>query len=250
MNCTANPYTPGPILLESPAVRSMRAKFLLAIGTLSFPSTTSALCPVPEIKANGEFFKSDSVFTGTVITERYKVRQNESGWFYRVRADQILRGPVQKEFTVHTEDDSNRFSLQQGREYLLFATRTRGRMDVSSCGNSGPLSDAGKSLHVIERIQSLVDGEIEGWVVPEATGVDVSGIEVKVRSESQVYSAITDKGGYFHFRAPKGRYKVDFSSGEYHLNSDDEFWYDPKNFTLHEGESAALLLISVRHPKQ
>jgi hypothetical protein len=65
-----------------------------------------------------------------------------------------------------------------------------------------------------------------------------------------MFTSITDQDGYFHFRAPAGRYKVDFSNQEYYLNAADVFWYDPKGFQLHVGESAALQLVSVRHPKK
>lgn len=88
---------------------------------------------------------------------------------------------------------------------------------------------------------------IEGWVVPEADGVDVSGVRVTVNGPSRNYSAITDKDGWFHFRGPVGAYKVDFSSDEYYLNTGDYFRYDPHHFVLHAGETASLQVVSVRH---
>jgi hypothetical protein len=133
---------------------------------------------------------------------------------------------------------------------FVFACRTQGRMEIDACGNSALLSDAAKSLQLIQSITNLRGGEIEGWLAPETSGVDLYKIPVKIRCGSRVYYAITDREGSFHFRAPKGNYKVDFSSGEYYLNRDDKFWYDPANFTLHAGETVALQLISVRHSKK
>lgn len=75
-------------------------------------------------------------------------------------------------------------------------------------------------------------------------------IHVAIRRGSRIFAAITDQDGSFHFRAPAGRYKVDFSNREYYLNAGDVFWYNPEGFRLHVGESAALQLVSVRHPKK
>ena len=107
-----------------------------------------------------------------------------------------------------------------------------------------------KSIQQIRSIATTQDGEIEGWLAPETAGVDLSGIHVVIRSGSQVYRALTDEDGYFQFRAPKGSYVVDFSNNEYYLNGGDEFWYGPVRFKLHAGESAALQMVSVRHPKK
>jgi Carboxypeptidase regulatory-like domain len=212
--------------------------------------TALAYCPVPEIRANGEFFKSDVVLTGTVISQRYTNPEGEDagGWYYEMRAAKVLKGPIQKEFTVYTEDASARFSLEDGHDYLLFAYRAHGRLEIYGCGNSAPLSKASESLRQIQTISVTPDGEIEGWIAEETTGVHLSGIHVVVRGGPQVYRAVTDKDGWFHFRVPKGQYEVDFSNHEYYLNEGDVFWYDPKRFTVHAGETAAVQMVSVRHP--
>jgi hypothetical protein len=202
---------------------------------------------VPEIKANGEFFKAQAVFTGTVLSQRYA---KTWGWFYRVQVMEVFRGPVAKALIVYTGDDSNRFPLERGGEYLLFAYRRDGRLVIDSCGNSALLSEATQSLQLIRGIASATDGEVEGWLAPETDGVDLSGIHVVIRGESDVYRVITDNEGYFHFPAPEGKYVVDFSNHEYYLNGGDRFWYGPIRFRLHAGEAAALQMVSVRHPKR
>jgi hypothetical protein len=218
-----------------------------------FSLTAFANCRVPGIKANGEFFKSDLVFLGTVLSERYSEgpgAQDNGGWYYQVRVLQIFKGPILKQLTVYTEDASNRFPLEKGRDYLLFAYRWHGRLEIDGCGNSALLSDAAKSIQQIRSIATTRDGEIEGWLAPETDGVNLSGIHVVILSGSHVYRALTDKDGYFQFRAPEGRYVVDFSNHEYYLNGGDEFWYGPVRFRLHAGESAALQMVSVRHRKK
>jgi len=193
----------------------------------------------------------DAVFTGKVLSENFRdIDEDRSAWFYRVSVSQIFKGPAQKEITVDTEDDSNRFPLEVGSEYLLFAYRWHGRLEIEDCGNSALLSDAAKPIQEIQSIATARDGEIEGWLAPETDGVDLSGIHVAIRRGSRIFAAITDQDGSFHFRAPAGRYKVDFSNREYYLNAGDVFWYNPEGFRLHVGESAALQLVSVRHPKK
>ncbi len=232
-----------------------KTKFLIAGPIVAacmvlLADTAHAVCPVPEIPANGEFFKRDIVFTGTVISERYD-QKDVGGWFYRVRVQKVFRGPSGTEFVVYTEDSSGRFPLKKGIDYLLFASQEQGRLVIDNCTNSAPLAQAAKSIELIERIPSAGPyGEIEGWVVAETDGIDVSGIRVICRGNSRTFSAVTEKDGRFHFRAPAGHYKVDFTSNEYYTNEGDFFWYNPNGFVIHPGETAALQLVSVRHRTQ
>jgi hypothetical protein len=132
--------------------------------------------------------------------------------------------PAQAEFSVYTEDRDIRFPLEKNRSYLLFAYRRYARLEIDSCGNSGSLAKAAESIRSIEAIpHALPFGIIEGWMAPETDGIDVSGVRVTVNSSSRNYTAITNKDGWFHFRAPAGAYKVDFRSGDYHLNTDITF---------------------------
>jgi hypothetical protein len=219
----------------------------IAISFYIFPRCALGYCGVPEIRANGAYFQSDVVFIGTVISGRYTDR-DVGGWYYRVRATRVFRGPVQAEFSVYTEDTNIRFPLEKNRTYLLFGYRRNGRLEIDGCGNNDLLSEAAASIRSIENIPHAPPfGVIEGWVGPETGGIDVSGVRVTVKGHSRDYTAITDKNGWFHFRAPAGTYKVDFSSGEYYLNTDDYFRYDPHHFVLHAGETASLEVVSARH---
>jgi hypothetical protein len=216
----------------------------------AWPRPLAAYCPVPEIRANGEFFKARVVFVGTVLSVR-KVPDTDNdlgGWFYRVRVNEIFRGLARDEFTVYTEDSDARFPLEKHQKYLLFAYSRHRRLEIDSCGNSAEFSDAKDSL---ERLRNLRNGkqtsEIEGWVVAETGGIDVSGVVVTIRSRSKSYTAITDNEGRFHVQAHPGNYRADFQSKEYYLNGGDDFWYDPHHFYVHPGECASLQFVSVRH---
>lgn len=89
--------------------------------------------------------------------------------------------------------------------------------------------------------------EIEGWPAGETRGIDVSGVPVILHGNSRTYSAVTDSDGKFYFSVPPGKYRVEFISGEYYVNSGDDFWYNPRGFLLHSGECATLQLVSSRH---
>ena len=237
--------------LPSPSSRiSFLHVFLFVAAAFSNPPVTSAYCLVPEIRANGEFFKSDAVFIGTVLSirETQDTDKDVGGWFYRLSVEELFRGPALKVITVYTENSSARFPLEKGRKYLLFAYKQSGRLEIYGCGNSALLSEASDAL---TRLRNLRAGkqpsEIEGWIVAETGGIDVSGVVVTVKSQSKSYTAVTDKDGWFHFTAAPGKYKLDLSSKEYYLNAGDLFWYKPEGFVLHPGECASLQAVSVRH---
>ncbi|MGA2096435.1 MAG: hypothetical protein ABSH39_09075 [Candidatus Acidiferrum sp.] len=237
--------------LPSPSSRISFLPVLLTLAvTLSYPSASSAFCPVPEIRANGEFFKSDAVFAGTVVAIRKTPDTDHDfgGWFYRLQVEEIFRGSIVNELTVYTEDSDIRFPLEKGRKYLLFAYKRRGRLEIDGCGNSDSFANATEALRILNALRKGVQPtEIEGWIAAETSGIDVSGILVTVQGGSKSYTAVTDKDGWFHFLAPPGRYHLDFSSKEYYLNGGDDFWYKPEGFVLHPGECASLEAVSVRH---
>ena len=224
--------------------------FLILSATLSLPLVTSAYCPVPEIRANGEFFKSDAVFIGTVLSirETPDTDKDVGGWFYRLNIEELFRGPNLKVITVYTENSSARFPLEKGRKYLLFAFKQNGRLEIFGCGNSALSSEASDALNRLRNLRAgKQPSEIEGWVVAETAGIDLSGVIVTVKNQSKSYTAVTDKDGWFHFPAPPGRYSLDLSSKEYYLNADDLSWYKPEGFVLHPGECASLQVVSDRH---
>jgi hypothetical protein len=93
---------------------------IISISFFLFPQCVHASCPVPGLRPSGEYFKSDVVFTGTVISVRY-ADSDVGGWFYRLRVGKVFKGPLQDEFTVYTEDSSARFPLTKDETYLLFS---------------------------------------------------------------------------------------------------------------------------------
>jgi hypothetical protein len=234
---------PSPILFLSRLIL-----FLVVLVPISSPST-KAVCPVPQIPANSEFFKRDLVFTGTVLSVREWPDANDiGGWFYQVKVERVFRGAPRRQVEVFTENTSGRFPLEKNHEYLLFADRNANRFEIDNCGNSALLSEATDSL---ERLNNLLAGkqptEIAGWVVGETDGVDLSGVRVTPKGRSRTFLATTDKNGRFQITVPPGRYRVVVDSKQYYLNNDDLFWYDADHFLLHRGECVVVQLVSARH---
>lgn len=228
--------------------------FPLVLLCAFFPSALHASCPVPDARPNGEFFKADLVFSGTVLSQKYVEKElpargrmhGDSEWFYRVNVSEVFKGPAAKVLTVLTFDRDTRYPLDTGRDYLLFAYRYGDLLVIDSCGSNAPLQKSGKAIASIKGISQAKDGEIEGWVAPITSGIKLGDINVVVRGGSAVYRVVTDKEGYFRFRAPPGHYRMEFTNGEYFANGGDTFWYNPDGFLLHAGETASLQVVAAR----
>jgi len=211
----------------------------------ALPAPVAAYCPLPDIRVNGEFFKASIVFTGKVVSARNvpDKGEQEGGWFYRLRVMDTFRGPSLHEITVFTGDDSNRFPLVFGQEYLLFAYRGDGRLVIDCCGNSAPLSEAGDSLQILRALlDHKLPTEVEGYLFAENKAADLSHVTVTIHGTFQTYTVTTDKEGRFRFQAPPGKYQVDFAARKYFVTDTDKFWYNPHGFVLHSGECASLEL--------
>ena len=121
---------------------------LAATWLFSTPTPANAVCQQPHPRICAEFFRSDAVFTGTVISVRNWPRQETSpkGRFYRVKVTRSYRGPYGNTVEVFTGNDSGRFPLQEGHAYLLFAYKEDGILKIYNCGNSAELSDASEQI--------------------------------------------------------------------------------------------------------
>src|SRR5258707_9982506 len=113
-----------------------------------------AVCPQPNPRICAEFFHSDAVLTGTIISVRNGPKQetNPDGWFYRVKVTRSYRGPYGDTVEIFTGNYSGRFPLQEGHTYLLFAYKEEGILKIDNCGNSAELSEAGEKISQIENV--------------------------------------------------------------------------------------------------
>jgi hypothetical protein len=217
-----------------PSSRFFRAYRLFpAILLLLLPaSLTAALCPRPRPKANAEFFKVDSVFVGTVLSERIWGR--EEGWIYRLRVKRTFRGAARGIVAIYTEDNNAGLRLTTGEKYLLFARRDEGHLLIDGCGNSGLASNSEAAIQEIEFIPKAGPyGEIEGHIRE-----NISGVRFVARCGSKHFSAITDEDGWFRMRVPAGKCELAPQSSNILLSPDDLSYDDPDHFIVHRGGSA------------
>lgn len=221
------------------------AQVLLAGWALAF-------CLQPHPRVCNEFFKSDAIFTGTVIAETPVHAEGESidGWVYRLRMKRSYRGPEQKIIEVFTANDTGRLPLEVGETYLLFARSYEGRLVIGDCGNSEKLSRSHKAIRqvgeVLRAAKSASGGEI-GGVVGENPGGDVggvAGIQVTARGGGKTYQGVTGKNGWFNIRVPAGRYVVSAESSRWAVIPYDLSYDDPRQIVVEKGGCADIQLIA------
>jgi hypothetical protein len=172
------------------------------------------VCRQPHPRVCAEFFHSDAVFTGTVISVRNWPEREASpgGWFYRLKVTKSYKGPSQRALEIFTGNDSGRFPLEKGHAYLLFAYKDEGSLTIDNCGNSAELSEASETIQQIERLlanmKSASGGDIGGRVVVGQRDASAGGITVTASGGGKKYMGVTDEDGWFHIHVPPGKYIV------------------------------------------
>lgn len=232
------------LLFRMPERFGLRVLGLVGIQLVLSGLPASGFCPPPHPRVSAEFFKSDAVFVGTVVSEH--TQQDDGGWFYRLRVQKIYRGPVRKSITVYTENSSGRFPLDVGRQYLLFAYLFQGELTIDNCGNSALLSEAKDFIRQLEQLKNPgPTGEIEGHVIAYSDE-DVSRIRVVAHRGKTSYSAFTDQNGWFHMRVLPGRYSLRGKSSHLTVYAYDLSYDGPDDFVVHRGSTAELQLVARR----
>jgi len=131
-----------------------------------------------------------------------------------METEQILRGSMGRKFEVFEENDSARvsFAWREGESYLLFLKRAPDGTVwfADGCGNSAPLSEAAKTLRVIESLpRKQNSGLIQEVVLSSRGALGVpSEIRIEVRGEGHVYSTEADRYGQLKIRVPPGEYEA------------------------------------------
>jgi hypothetical protein len=109
--------------------------------------------PVPQ-----EFKLSQMVVIVTVESSRPVPQSWDTldGTDYAVHVDQKVKGKPSSEITVFSEHSADGFTLQTGKQYLLFLTNSYQHWVVNKCGNSGELDQAGP---VIKQITHMLGND-------------------------------------------------------------------------------------------
>jgi hypothetical protein len=231
-------------LIHRRFVETLIGSFLLLLVAHS----ASAVCLQPHPKANAEFFHSDAVFIGTVISqESISVDPDLDGSKYRMTVQKVFRGAQRDSIEVVSWNDSGRFPLDVGKQYLLFASQSKGRFEIGNCGNSALLSDAAGVILQIEGISKAGHtGEIEGRIISYSANADLSGIRAIARRGRKSISALTGKDGRFDMRVPAGKYSLTAISPNYSVVAFDLSYDSPGDFTVYDGGAVELQFVASR----
>ncbi len=223
---------------------SVSLPLLAALLLQALPAV--AACPQPDPKVCAEFFKSAAVFVGTVVSQRTVPPGGDfyDGWSYRLRVHRMFRGPGRRIIDVFTENSSARFPLEVGREYLLFARKSNGRLEIDCCGNSGQLSEVKDKIREIEQLAKASSGAILGRVAYQGLGTGVDKIRVVARGAGKTYTAVTDRDGWFRMTVRPGRYSVLVKSPD--VSAYDLSYDDPSDFVVPRGGCAQLQFVAIR----
>ena len=201
---------------------------------------------------------SDAVFVGMVISERsVPPRGSEyDGWVYVLTVKHLFGGPRTKTIAVFTENSSARFPPSVGKQYLLFATRMGGRLELDGCSNSRLVSEADESIRLLRNLKPPGDALIEGRIsfsgIPD-NGTHVAGLQVNIRGLGRKFSATSDENGRFHLNVPAGTYSAEvrrlpewkIAPGPSDLSADS-----PKNFEARKGHCSGLQFVAYKQPLQ
>ena len=217
---------------------------LMAIGfVVLHVSPALAVCRKPDPKVCAEFFKSDAVFVGTVLSEQTNVGEypaSITGWTYRLRVERVFRGPSLKAIAVFTANDSVRLRMDVGHQYLLFADHQNGQWVIADCGNSGLLSNSATKIRQIEETRKASIGRIEGRV---GLYKGVGGVQVVARGSGKTFAAVTDQDGWFRLKVPPGKYSAQVEAPR--VYGFDLSYDDPSDFLVPKGGCAQLQFVAV-----
>jgi hypothetical protein len=230
----------------------MKSSALLVAMVLVFPlEPTQAVCKRPNPRVCTQFFHTDAVFTGKVISVRDwpTAEKNPDGWMYQMEVIKPYRGTSNKTLTLFTENDSGRYRLEEGHSYLIFAHKYEGRLTIDNCGNSSEVANARDAIKQIEeimaRIESASTGDLRGRVTMTSSDeVGVSGVLVSARSGGKRYTGVTDRDGWFHIQMPPGTYTVWPETSEWVVTVHDLTYDDPDHVRVPRGGCAELAFLA------
>jgi hypothetical protein len=173
--------------------------FCGAICVLVVPAF--GFCMQPHRSVACDFLNSDAVFTGTVISTQNTPAQGDEfdeGWTYEMSVQKMYRGPAEKQ-SRFSRKITAAYPLEFRKEYLIFASINRGRLEIFNCDDSAPLSEAKDIINQIEKIQIPKDAIVEGQVALHQISSDqgLAGVQISfAQKEKCIRRPLMIKGGF------------------------------------------------------
>jgi hypothetical protein len=125
--------------LELTAMKTIITVVLLVLAA----TAAFAECQGNRLTVKEELHDSSSAIVGTVQSAQFIPESSEhvDGVRYLVRVDRLIHGKVanQNAVTIFSENSTEKFPMQIGKQYLLFIHTANGAAAVDNCGNSGLL---------------------------------------------------------------------------------------------------------------
>jgi len=238
----------------------MKNFLLLAIVMLLLASPTMAFCDVPQPRlVCAEFFASEVAVEATLVKVKSIVDEDDpegvAAYEYSLHANRVIRGHIERVFTVHEGNDSGRatFDWKTGRGYLLFLSYSDSdkAWELDGCGNSGPVSGAKAVLQQIAAIQASHDGGvIHGVISQQALSTPVSDVHVEARGANGRYTATTNSKGEFEIKVPAGQYAVHAIKAGFSFVTADISYENPDKVRIEPGGCAQVQLVGVGETSQ
>jgi hypothetical protein len=224
--------------------RILSCALLLALVILATPRL-HAVCFEPKIRVDDEFFVSDLVFIGTLVTD-HKIGLTPEGYYdedaFTWRVQRVFRGAIHSGDMLRTYsgNDSGRFiyDVKAGQHFLIFAISDpthKGGFVADSCGNSLPLSQATRTISELSELPNRHGGLLYGKMIDGDVGVRITATGL-----GRKYSTVTGHNGKFSLPIPPGTYSVTATKTG-HIYADFDLAYKHSNaVTVPDGGSAGL----------
>ncbi len=196
------------------------------------------------------YFHSDTVFTGQVTSSKEVPGSGDAGGgtLYTLKVSKSYLGPKAATLVVFTPKDSSRLPLEQGKRYLLFASKEDGKLTIHHDGISGELKGAKAPLKDLDRIIARKPGQggdvfVRAVAAPydEQTG-GVAGIYIYMAGPAGSAHGLTSPRGWLHVHVPAGTYTISASYPHLTFKSQDISWQDGSSFMVPDGGCAEIQL--------
>lgn len=252
MKCSCSPHCISRGISLSRRI-SVRFPVVAIIALVCLPVPAFGICSVTP-RVCTEFFRSNAVFTGKVISERDwwpGEKDLDPRTYYTLQVEEVFRGP-QRQMEVYTERNSGGMGLGMGHEYLLFAHYGAGGLQIGCGGNSAELKDAARTIEELKRLQHKIKtahgGDIYGWA-RDSDSDSVGGVpnlQITISGSRRTYTVLTDRKGRFQVHVPAGRYVAKIRSPGW-KSDEDAYTYDiPQGFEVANGGCADVTFLAER----
>lgn len=197
------------------------------------------------------YFRSDAVFVGQVTATKTVPDDGdkEGGWIYTLKVIKPYLGAAQPTIDVFTANDSGRLRLDDGKKYLLFASKEDGRLTIAYDRISSEVPAAKQALKDLDKIMARKTGDggdLYARAVRRPFRDDsggVAGVHVTVQGEKGKFEAITNRKGWIHLHVPAGQYTGIADATGLSFKPYDLSWNDLDKFSIEDGSCAETLIV-------